>query len=135
MITDSWVPGVDAELARIEGDLDLRRSTVEGGSLTLINARMAGNLLVSDAEISGPDEWAVLAGGLVLEGSVFGQRLITRGGLRLPGAQLLSGLFLQGARLENTGGAALAGGAWPHRPWTARRGSPHKGRYGCEAPE
>ncbi|MEW1627318.1 oxidoreductase [Streptomyces sp. NPDC089173] len=110
-ITDSRLPGVDAELARIEGDLDLRRSTVEGGSLTLINARMAGNLLVSDAEISGTDEWAVLAGGLVLEGSVFGQRLVTRGGFRVPGAQLLSGLFLQGARLGSTRGVALAAGS------------------------
>ncbi|MEU0162222.1 oxidoreductase [Streptomyces sp. NPDC006261] len=111
VITDSWVPGVDAELARIGGDLDLRRSTVAGGALTLINARMAGNLVVSDAEVSGPDEWAVLAGGLVLEGSVFGERLVTRGGLRVPGAQLLNGLFLQGARLENPGGVALAAGA------------------------
>ncbi|MGA6170065.1 oxidoreductase [Streptomyces sp. NPDC012600] len=108
VITDSWVPGVDCELARIGGDLDLRRSVVEGGSLNLINARMAGNLLVSDAEIAGTDEWAVLGGGLILEGSVFGQRLITRGGLRLPGAQLLSGLFLQGARLGDTEGVALA---------------------------
>ncbi|MFD6961092.1 oxidoreductase, partial [Streptomyces venezuelae] len=30
--------------------------------------------------------------------------------LRLPGAQLLSGLFLQGARLGNTAGVALAAG-------------------------
>lgn len=110
-ITDSWVPGVDAELARIGGDLDLRRSTVEGGALILINARTAGNLVVSDAEVSGPHEWAVLAGGLVLEGSVFGERLVTRGGLRVPGAQLLKGLFLPGARLVNPGGVALAGGA------------------------
>ncbi|WP_251053235.1 MULTISPECIES: hypothetical protein [unclassified Streptomyces] len=33
VIADSWVPGVDAELARIGGDLDLRRSTVAGGAL------------------------------------------------------------------------------------------------------
>ncbi|CAL9352642.1 hypothetical protein SUDANB70_00505 [Streptomyces sp. enrichment culture] len=109
-VADSWVPGIDAELARIEGDLDLRRSTVEGGSLILVNARMAGNLLLADAEISSPEEWAVLAGGLVLDGGVFARRLTTRGGFRLPGARLLSGLFLQGARLENTGGVALAAG-------------------------
>jgi hypothetical protein len=109
-ITDSWVPGIDAELARIEGDLDLRRSTVEGGSLILVNVRMAGNLLLVDAQISSPEEWAVIAGGLVLDGGVFARRLTTRGGFRLPGARLLSGLFLQGARLENTGGVALAAG-------------------------
>ncbi|MGW6636938.1 oxidoreductase [Streptomyces cyaneofuscatus] len=111
VIADSWVPGVDAELARIGGDLDLRRSAVAGGALNLINARMAANLVVEDAEVSGPGEWAVLAGGLVLEGSVFGERLVTRGGLRVPGAQLLNGLFLPGARLENPGGVALAAGA------------------------
>ncbi|MFD3975632.1 hypothetical protein [Streptomyces cyaneofuscatus] len=33
VIADSGVPGVDAELARIGGDLDLRRSTVAGGAL------------------------------------------------------------------------------------------------------
>ncbi|MGO4632936.1 oxidoreductase [Streptomyces sp. 2RAF24] len=110
-ITDSWVPGINAELARIEGDLDLRRSTLEGGSLILVNARMAGNLVISDARISGPEEWAVRAGGLVLDGGVFGQRLTTQGGLRLPGAKLLSGLFLQGARLGNTAGVALAAGS------------------------
>ncbi|WP_186779374.1 oxidoreductase [Streptomyces salinarius] len=109
-VADSWVPGIESELARIEGDLDLRRSTVEGGSLILVNARMAGNLLLADAEISSPEEWAVLAGGLVLDGGVFARRLTTRGGFRLPGARLLSGLFLQGARLENTGGVALAAG-------------------------
>ncbi|MFF3014837.1 oxidoreductase [Streptomyces sp. NPDC057939] len=109
-ITDSWVPGIDAELARIEGDLDLRRSSVEGGPLVLVNVRIAGNLVLSDAEISTVGEWAVLAGGLVLDGGVFARRLTTRGGFRLPGARLLNGLFLQGARLGNTGGVALAAG-------------------------
>ncbi len=109
-ITNSWVPGIDAELARIGGELDLRRSAIEGGSLILVNARIAGNVLLSDARISGPEEWALRAGGLVLEGGFFGQRLTSRGGLRLPGAQLLSGLFLHDARLENTGEVALAAG-------------------------
>ncbi|MFE7616014.1 hypothetical protein [Streptomyces sp. NPDC057496] len=100
-ITDSWVPGIDAELARTGGDLDLRRSALEGGPLVLANAHVAGNLLLTDARTSGPGEWAVLAGGLILEGGVFGERLTTQGGLRLPGAHIPSGLFLQAARLEN----------------------------------
>ncbi|NWF31157.1 oxidoreductase [Streptomyces sp. PKU-EA00015] len=109
-IANSWVPGIDAGLARIDGALDLRRSTLAGGSLTLINARVAGELILTDARISGPGEWAVLAGGLVMEGGVFGKRLTTQGGLRLPGAHLPKGLFLQGARLENADGVALAAG-------------------------
>ncbi|MFP8939953.1 oxidoreductase [Streptomyces fenghuangensis] len=109
-ITGSRIPGIDAELARIEGDLDLRRSVVEGGPLILVNARVTGNLLLTDAGVSGPGEWAVLAGGLGVEGGFFGDRLTTRGGLRLPGARLSSGLFLRGTRLENPGGVALAAG-------------------------
>ncbi|WP_030545833.1 hypothetical protein [Streptomyces albus] len=109
-ITDSRLPGIDAELARIGGDLDLRRSVAEGGSLVLIGAHVAGNLLLTATKVSGPGEWAVLAGGLAVEGALFGRRLTTRGGLRLPGAQLRSGLFLQAARLENAGGVALAAG-------------------------
>ncbi|MGK3091199.1 hypothetical protein ACG93S_15215 [Streptomyces sp. WAC01490] len=135
VIRNSWVPGVDAELARVEGDLDLRRSTVAGGALILINARMAGNLLLVGAEIWGPNEWAVLFGGLILEGSVFGQRLVTRGGLRLPGAQLLNGLFLPGARLENPGGVALAAGAVSASSVDCSEGfTARRGRYGCETP-
>ncbi|GGV97578.1 oxidoreductase [Streptomyces narbonensis] len=109
-IRNCRVPGIDAGLARIEGALDLRSTTVEGGCLTLIHARVAGELALTDARISGPEEWAVFAGGLVMEGAVFAKRLITRGGVRIPGAQLPGGLFLQGARLENPDGTALAAG-------------------------
>ncbi|MFI9297013.1 oxidoreductase [Streptomyces gardneri] len=109
-IRNSRLPGIDARLARIEGALDLRNTTLEGGSLSLINARVAGELTLTDARISGPEEWAVFAGGLVMEGAVFAKRLTTRGGFRIPGAQLPGGLFLQGARLENPGGTALAAG-------------------------
>ncbi|MEW2131385.1 oxidoreductase [Streptomyces sp. NPDC005435] len=110
-LTDSWTPGIDAELARVEGDLDLRRSTVEGGMLTVVGAHVAGNLLLTEARIASAGEWAVLAGGLSVEGGLFGRRLTTRGGLRLPGAQLRNGLYLPAARLENAGGVALAAGA------------------------
>ncbi|MBO7936661.1 oxidoreductase [Streptomyces sp. S9] len=109
-ITDSRVPGIDAELARIGGDLDLRRSALEGGPLIVANAHVAGNLLLTDASISGPGEWAVFGGSLTLEGGVFGERLTTQGGIRLPGAHLPSGLILQAARLENADGIVLAAG-------------------------
>ncbi|MEU9419856.1 hypothetical protein [Streptomyces sp. NPDC048272] len=133
-ITDSWAPGINAELARIGADLDLRRSALEGDPLIVGNARMAGNLVISDARISGPEEWAVLAGGLVLDGGVFGRRLTTQGGLRLPGAQLFSGLFLQAARLGNTAGVALAAGGVAASTVDCSQGSPSKEAYGCEGP-
>lgn len=71
---------------------------------------MTGNLLLADAKISRVEEWAVLAGGLVLDGGAFARWLTTRGRFRLPGARLLSGPCVHGARLENTGGVALAAG-------------------------
>ncbi|MFD0143751.1 MULTISPECIES: oxidoreductase [unclassified Streptomyces] len=108
-IVNSRVPGIDARLARVDGVLDLSRSVLEG-ALVLINARVAGVLDLDDVRISGDGQWAVSAGGLVMEAGVFARRLTTRGGLRIPGAQLPGGLFLGGARLENPGGVALAAG-------------------------
>ncbi|MFI5684039.1 oxidoreductase [Streptomyces sp. NPDC051636] len=108
-ITDSYVPGVDAGLARIEGHLDLNGSVMESGRLSLINAHVAGELDLNGAQISASGDWAVFAGGLVMGGGVFCQKgFIARGGIRLLGAELPGGLFMQGARLENPGGVALA---------------------------
>lgn len=107
-IKDCWVPGVEAGLARIQGQLDLKRSVMEGERLSLVNAHLAGELNLNGARISASGEWAVFAGGLVMEGSVFCKNLTTRGGVRLLGAQLPGGLFMQGARLSNPDGVALA---------------------------
>ncbi|MFE4631863.1 oxidoreductase [Streptomyces sp. NPDC056773] len=107
-ITGSLVPGVDAGLARIEGHLDLNGSVMETGRLSLINAHVAGELVLDGARITTSGEWAVFAGGLVMGGGVFCQQGFTaRGGVRLLGAQLPGGLFMRGARLENPGGTAL----------------------------
>ncbi|MFE6886670.1 oxidoreductase [Streptomyces sp. NPDC057694] len=107
-ITDSWVPGVDAELGRIEGHLDLNGSVMEAGRLSLMNARVAGELDLDGARISAPGKWAVWAGGLVMGGGIFCRDGFTAyGGVRLPGAQLPGGLHMRGARLESLGGVAL----------------------------
>lgn len=90
-IRDSWVPGVEAGLARIQGRLDLKRSVMEGGRLALVNAHVAGELNLIGVRISVPEDWAVFAGGLVMEGGVFCRDLTTRGGVRLLGAQLPGG--------------------------------------------
>ncbi|PCG82351.1 oxidoreductase [Streptomyces sp. WZ.A104] len=107
-ITRSRVPGVDAGLARIEGRLDLTGSVMDTGRLSLINAYVAGELTLDEARISAPEPWAVFAGGLVMGGGVFCRNGFTaRGGIRLPGAQLPGGLFMEGARLESPDGEAL----------------------------
>ncbi|MBX7554208.1 oxidoreductase [Streptomyces sp. NPDC004232] len=121
VITGSRVPGIEAGSARIEGNLDLRRSLVESGApghfhhditaLSLTNARVTGGVVLNKAEINAPGGWAVAAGGLVMEGGVFCKGgFVARGEVRLLGAQLPGGLFMQGARLEQPGprGVALA---------------------------
>ncbi|MFB8138664.1 oxidoreductase [Streptomyces parvus] len=106
-ITGSHVPGVDAELARFEGHLDLNRSVMETGRLSLMNAHVTGELDLDGARIAAPGKWAVLAGGLVMGASVYGRGFTTQGGIRLPGAQLPGGLYLKGAVLGSHGGMSL----------------------------
>ncbi|MGF0166298.1 oxidoreductase [Streptomyces koyangensis] len=107
-ITGSRLPGVDAGLAHVEGHLSLNWSVVEPGFLSLINARISGELLLNGTRISTSQPWAVFAGGLAMGGGVFCRDgFVTRGGVRLPGAQLGGGLFLPGARLDNPDGEAL----------------------------
>ncbi|SEE20879.1 hypothetical protein SAMN05216489_05853 [Streptomyces sp. 3213] len=101
------VPGIDAALASVEGTLDLRRSVVHG-RLSLLRARIAGELQLGGAVLSDPGGWALFAGGLVMEGGVFCRHAFTaHGGIRLLGAHLPGGLFMEGARLDNPDGPAL----------------------------
>ncbi|MFE6963079.1 oxidoreductase [Streptomyces sp. NPDC057696] len=121
VITGCQVPGIEADSARIEGNLDLRRSVVEGlasspfnhvsTALSLSDARVTGGVLLNGAEVSAPGGWAVAAGGLIMEGGMFCKGgFVARGEVRLLGAQLPGGLFMQGAHLLSPGprGVALA---------------------------
>ncbi|MEU9919448.1 oxidoreductase [Streptomyces sp. NPDC051001] len=120
VITGSRVPGIEADSARVEGNLDLRRSVVESlasspfnhvsTALSLSDARVTGGLLLNGAEMRASEGWAVAAGGLVMEGGVFCRGFVARGEVRLLGAQLPGGLFMQGAYLTDPGphGVSLA---------------------------
>jgi hypothetical protein len=120
VITGSRVPGIEADSARIAANLDLRHCVVEGfgpshfshlsTALSLSDARVTGGVLLSGAEISAPGGRAVAAGGLVMEGGMFCRGLVARGEVRLLGAQLPGGLFMQGAHLMDPGprGVSLA---------------------------
>ncbi|MFE6759986.1 oxidoreductase [Streptomyces sp. NPDC057684] len=121
VITGCQVPGIEADSARIEGNLDLRRSVVESlasspfnhvsTALSLSDARVTGGVLLNGAEVSAPGGWAVAAGGLIMEGGMFCKGgFVARGEVRLLGAQLPGGLFMQGAHLLSPGprGVALA---------------------------
>ncbi|MER7258814.1 oxidoreductase [Streptomyces parvus] len=115
-ITDSRLPGLDAGLVRVEGHLDLSRSLV-AGCLNLLNASVTGELLLNGTRVCVSEGWAVIADGLGMGGGIFCMHGFTaRGGIRLRGANLPGGLFLQGALLERPvplgrpgpGGVALA---------------------------
>ncbi|MEV0905746.1 oxidoreductase [Streptomyces hokutonensis] len=106
-IVGCQVPGMNASLASIEGTLDLKRSILNG-RLSLLRARIAGELQMGGAVLSDPDGWALFAGGLVMEGGVFCRHEFTaHGGIRLLGAHLPGGLFMEGARLDNPDGPVL----------------------------
>ncbi|MEU2760893.1 oxidoreductase [Streptomyces sp. NPDC007027] len=99
-IVDSRLPGLDVALVRVEGHLDLSRSRVEG-CLDLLNASVAGELVLNGTRVRVSEGWAVIADGLDMGGGVFCMHGFTaRGGIRLLGAQLSGGLFMQGAQLE-----------------------------------
>ncbi|MGW3445475.1 oxidoreductase [Streptomyces sp. NPDC001076] len=113
------VPGIEAGATRIEGNLDLGRSIVESGApshfhhritaLSLTNARVAGGVILNKAELNAPGGWALAGGGLVMEGGLFCRPgFVARGEVRLPGAQLPGGLYMNGARLEEPSPRGLA---------------------------
>lgn len=123
VMTGCGVPGVEADSARIEGNLDLRRSVVESlastpvgnisTALSLSDARVAGGMLLNGAHISAPGGLAVAAGGLVMEGGVQCNRcFVARGGVRLVGARLPRGLYMRGLAKQRHRRRALS---WPAR--------------------
>ncbi|MFI1761351.1 oxidoreductase [Streptomyces sp. NPDC020800] len=105
-IAGSLVPGIDLTLARVEGRVALR-DTVVRGRTALLNARVAGELILSGATLSQPGDWALFAGGLVVDGGFFCRGATVHGGMRLLGAQLSGGLHMQRARLHRPGAFAL----------------------------
>ncbi|MGY4979244.1 oxidoreductase [Streptomyces sp. 900105755] len=113
------VPGIEAGAARVEGNLDLGRSIVESGApshfhhrvtaLSLTNSRVTGGVILNRAELNAPGGWALAGGGLVMEGGLFCRPgFVARGEVRLPGAQLPGGLYMNGARLEEPSPRGLA---------------------------
>ncbi|MFF4895076.1 oxidoreductase [Streptomyces sp. NPDC001068] len=113
------VPGIEAGATRVEGNFDLARSIVESGApshfhhritaLSLTNARVTGGVILNKAELNAPGGWALAAGGLIMEGGFFCRPgFVARGEVRLPGAQLPGGLYMNGARLEEPSPRGLA---------------------------
>jgi hypothetical protein len=107
-LTGSWLPGLDARAARIDGHLDLRQAVLTGDPLRLVNAHITGEVDLSGAVLSPSGDTALWAADVVVDGAVLCQDGFTaRGAIRMVGAQLGVGLFLHGARLDAPAGEAL----------------------------
>ncbi|GGL07580.1 oxidoreductase [Sphaerisporangium melleum] len=106
--------GVRLDNAHITGQLRLARATLfapDGTSAASESYKADARRAFGDAEKQerGWDQhhWALWAGGLTVDGGAFCRDLRSTGGLRLIGAKFNSGLYLQRAVIESTGGHAV----------------------------
>ena len=108
-IRRSHLPGIYARHAYVDGRLDFS-GTTSTGRVHLVNAHIADELIMNGSEFQNPDGWTLFAGGVTVDGAVFGiNGFKARGGIRLVGARLNGGVFLSYARLAATADAALVG--------------------------
>jgi hypothetical protein len=106
-IVQSYLPGLNAQSARIDGQLDLS-STIVKGRLRLVMAHVTGELILNGSTLVNSDDWTLFAGGLTVDGGFFGRHgFESRGAMRLVGAHLNGGVFLDHAYLNGGGGDAL----------------------------
>jgi hypothetical protein len=116
-ILRSRLPGFNGDFLLCQGQFNLDHSVITG-RVRLVLAHLSGELKLRGTRIVNPGGWALFAGGLKLEGGLFGSSpfrvpdrgvLSVDGGVRLVGARLMGGLFLDSVQLRNPSGDALAG--------------------------
>jgi hypothetical protein len=106
-IMQSYLPGFNALSAKIDGQLDLNKTIVKG-RLRLVMAHVTGELTLNGSTLINSGDWTLFAGGLTVDGGFFGRRgFESQGPMRLVGARLNGGIFLDGARLNGVRGDAL----------------------------
>src|ERR1700722_16268637 len=115
------LPGFDGTRMRLDGILNLRASVISG-RVRLEQARVAGQVCLSEATIGGPGAppgaagaagaaagraEAIAAHGLVVDGSVECDRLEARGTVSLQASAITGSVDLTDARIDSPGGRAL----------------------------
>jgi hypothetical protein len=105
---DCELPGFDGGGLQCDGYLSMSGSTING-TLNLTRAQLLGGFRLNNTKISnsGPDDWAVFTGGLVVQAGAFIRNAEITGGVRLTGARMNAGIFMEGTVLRNPGGVAL----------------------------
>lgn len=108
-IIKSRLPGLYARHVTVDGRLDLS-NTVVHGRLMLVNAHITDELIMNGSKLHNPTGWTLFAGGITVDGALFGRHgFESQGGIRLAGAHLNGGIFLEHARLSITSGDVLVG--------------------------
>jgi hypothetical protein len=106
-IVKCYLPGLDARHVNIDGQLDLT-DTLAAGRLRLVNAYVAGELVMNGSKLINPAGWTLFAGGITVDGGLFGRHgFESQGGVRLVGARLNGGIFLDHANLIATESGAF----------------------------
>lgn len=111
-IVASTLPGFDGTRMRLDGILNLRGSVISG-TVRLEQARVAGEVCLSEATITAPAGGAgevgraVAARGLVVDGSVDCSRLHARGSVSLQASAVTGSVDLGDARVVCPGDRAL----------------------------
>jgi hypothetical protein len=119
-ITASMLPGFDGTRMRLDGILNLRASVISG-EVRLEQARVAGQVCLSEATIgggaggaggggaggAGGGAEAIAAHGLVVDGSVECVRLDARGSVSLQASAITGSVDLTDARVISPGARAL----------------------------
>ncbi|QKG23158.1 hypothetical protein [Actinomadura verrucosospora] len=105
---DCRMPGFDGGGLQADGYLSLSGSEIEG-EVRLPRAQLLGGFRMNRTRITAtaPEKWALFSGGLVVDVGMFAQEAQITGGVRLVGAKMNGGLFMQGATLSNPGRIAL----------------------------
>lgn len=70
-VSGSWMTGLSADNARLDGALYLRRGTRVEGEISLAGVRISGDLQICDCVIESQAQDAIFAAQMQVEGSVF----------------------------------------------------------------
>jgi hypothetical protein len=109
-IAGCHLPGFDGGGLRADGYLSLSGSVIEG-EVRLPRAQLMGGFRMNGTtvRVDDPAKWALFTGGMIIEVGAFIRDAELTGGVRLVGARLNGGLFLERTVLRNPGRLALDG--------------------------
>lgn len=103
------IPALSARQLRTTGNLELDHGFIAEGEVTLVGAKIGGQLSFNQASLRNPDGSALNADGLTVEQSMFCQDGFgAEGEVRLLGARIGGQLSFTGAFLRNPDGPALS---------------------------